>query len=145
MESDNTRAPSDLSRFVDAQAGVYDSALAELRAGAKRGHWMWFLFPQVAGLGRSPTAKFYALAGAAEARDYLADALLSRRLIECTLAVLEAPVKDPGLIFGEVDALKFRSCMTLFASIAPGSSVFHRALDCFYDGEPDVLTLKLLR
>ncbi|SHN69189.1 Uncharacterized protein, DUF1810 family [Geodermatophilus obscurus] len=132
----------DLERFVRAQdGGVYDGALRELRAGAKRGHWMWFVFPQVAGLGRSSTAQHYALPGLAEARAYLAHPVLGPRLVECAQALLELSGRDPVRVLGSVDALKLRSSMTLFEAAAPDERVFGEALERYYDGERDEATL----
>ena len=134
--------PFDLERFVRAQdGGVYDAALRELRAGAKRGHWMWFVFPQVAGLGRSSTAQHYALAGLVEARAYLAHPVLGPRLVECAQALLELSGRDPVRVLGSVDALKLRSSMTLFEAAAPDERVFGEVLERYYDGERDEATL----
>jgi len=133
-----------LERFIKAQASTYEGALAELRAGSKRGHWMWFVFPQVAGLGWSPTARVYAIRGLAEAREYLAHPVLGARLAECTEAMLGwAGRKDAASILGEVDAMKFRSSMTLFEA-AGGPALFGKAIDSFYAGERDKLTLDLI-
>jgi len=133
-----------LDRFVAAQQGIYGEALAELRSGAKRSHWMWFVFPQIAGLGRSETARFYAIAGLAEAQDYLAHPLLGARLAECTEAMLGWTGKrDPVEILGPVDALKFASSMTLFEA-AGGGECFGKALDAFNGGQRDDATLALL-
>jgi uncharacterized protein (DUF1810 family) len=135
-----------LERFVEAQQPVYDQALGELRAGAKRSHWMWFIFPQIAGLGRSPTAQFYAIADAAEARAYLAHPVLGPRLRECTEAMLDwAGRKSAEAILGPLDALKFRSSMTLFEAAAASSGErFGRALNGFYAGQRDRATLERL-
>ncbi len=135
---------SQLQRFIEAQQGVYDRALAELRAGAKRSHWMWFVFPQIAGLGRSGTARFYAITDLAEARAYLADPVLGARLRACTEAVLAVEGRTALAIFGSIDTLKFRSCLTLFAEAAGPGSVFERALVKYFDGEPDPQTLAIL-
>lgn len=134
--------PLDADRFLDAQREVHACALAELRAGAKRTHWMWFVFPQLAGLGRSEMARRYGLAGLDDARAYLAHPVLGPRLVEATGAALEAGVPTIAL-FGAVDAMKFASCMTLFAAVAPAGSVFHRALERAV--QPDALTLARLR
>ena len=138
----------DLDRFVQAQnqGGVYPRALAELKAGAKSSHWMWFVFPQLAGLGRSPTAQRFALADAAEARAYLAHPLLGERLRACTDAMLDwAGRLTATEILGAVDAMKFASSMTLFESVAePAETRFARALDVFYGGRRDPLTQQLL-
>ncbi|MFN2537740.1 MAG: DUF1810 domain-containing protein [Mycobacteriales bacterium] len=133
-----------LERFLEAQERTYDQALTELRRGEKRSHWMWFVFPQLAGLGRSPTAERYGLAGAEEAAAYLAHPVLGTRLRECAHALLEHPGTDPVAILGLVDALKLRSSMTLFAEVAEDDKVFARVLEQYYAGKPDELTLELL-
>jgi uncharacterized protein (DUF1810 family) len=131
---------------VDAQAqGGHERALAELRAGAKRSHWMWFEFPQLTGLGSSPTALHYALADLEQARAYLADPVLGPRLYDCCEALLAAPASDPVAILGPTDALKLRSSMTLFARADPGQPLFDAVLARFYAGERDPLTERLLR
>jgi uncharacterized protein (DUF1810 family) len=135
----------DLDRFVSAQAGVYAQALAELEAGRKKSHWMWFVFPQIAGLGRSPTARLYAIASRAEADAYLSHPLLGDRLAECTAAVLRHAGTPAEYIFGTVDAMKFHSSMTLFDAVAGAAAPgFAQALDAFFGGAPDAATLKLL-
>ncbi|MBW8785633.1 MAG: DUF1810 domain-containing protein [Novosphingobium sp.] len=135
---------SGLDRFVPAQEGIYEQALTELRAGAKRSHWIWFVFPQLAGLGRSETARFYAIADAAEARAYLAHRLLGLRLAKCTDAMLGwAGRRSAQDILGPVDALKFASSMTLFEACGGGER-FGKALDAFHGGERDRRTLDLL-
>jgi uncharacterized protein (DUF1810 family) len=135
---------SRLERFLAAQRDVYPQALAEIRAGDKRGHWMWFIFPQIAGLARSETARFYAIADIDEARDYLAHPVLGTRLEECTAAMLEwAGKRGAAVILGEVDALKFRSSMTLFEA-AGGGECFARAIEAFCDKRRDVRTLDLI-
>jgi uncharacterized protein (DUF1810 family) len=131
----------DLVRFVSAQADVYDDALAELRAGRKRTHWMWFVFPQIAGLGASSTARRYAIASLAEARAYLTDTVLGPRLIECTSALLAVEGRTAEQIFGYPDDLKLRSSMTLFGRAAPEIELFQQVLDRYYDGKPDPQTL----
>ena len=135
---------ADLSRFLDAQAGgVYEQALRELRAGRKQGHWIWFVLPQIAGLGRSSTSQHYALSGPAEARDYLADPVLGPRLIECARALLDLPGDDAVVVLGSIDAVKLRSSMTLFAR-AGGDPVFGRVLDKYFAGTEDDATLTRL-
>ena len=131
-----------LQRFVDAQdrGGTYAQALAELRAGHKRSHWMWFVFPQVAGLGRSATAQHYAISGLAEARAYLAHAVLGPRLIESARALTQLDTTDPVAVFGGIDAQKLRSSMTLFAAAAPDEPVFGQVLDQYFGGVPDAQT-----
>ncbi len=133
-----------LQRFLDAQDGVYEQALAELRAGRKRSHWMWFVFPQIAGLGHSSTAVYYAIADLAEARAYLAHPLLGARLAECAGALLGVTGRTAHEILGSPDDLKLRSSMTLFAQVAGPDSVFRRVLERYYGGEADARTLDLL-
>jgi uncharacterized protein (DUF1810 family) len=130
---------ANLERFVVAQDadGTYDRALAELRRGHKRSHWMWFVFPQLAGLGRSATARFYALDSLAEARAYLAHPVLGPRLRECAEALLALPGQDPVAVLGPVDAMKLRSSATLFARAAPDEPIFARLLDRYFEGVPD--------
>jgi uncharacterized protein (DUF1810 family) len=134
----------DLQRFVDAQRDVYAIALAELRAGHKRTHWMWFVFPQIAGLGSSEMARRYAIRSADEAAAYLAHPVLGPRLRECASAVAMHDDRDINAIFGHPDDLKFHSCMTLFADIAPDEAIFQACLDRFFDGAPDPATLERL-
>ncbi|MGS1015492.1 DUF1810 domain-containing protein [Allosphingosinicella humi] len=133
-----------LDRFVEAQAHAYADALAELRAGRKESHWMWFVFPQIAGLGTSPTSRFYAIASLEEARAYLAHPLLGMRLRECTEAVLAHAGISAEAIFGGIDATKLRSSMTLFDRVAGGKNPFGQCLAAFFGGEPDARTLALL-
>ena len=135
--------PHDLQRFVDAQAGVFERALAELSTGAKRSHWMWFIFPQVAGLGFSAMAQRYAIGSKLEAEAYLAHPLLGPRLIACARAVLAVEGRSAHQIFGSPDDLKFRSSMTLFAAIAE-DAIFAEALRKYFDGRPDEATLEAL-
>jgi uncharacterized protein (DUF1810 family) len=135
---------ADLSRFVEAQAGSYDRALAELRAGRKTGHWMWFVFPQVAGLGRSPTAQHYAISGLEEARAYLAHPVLGPRLVECAQALLDLPGDDAVAVLGPVDAVKLRSSMTLFAHADPAQPVFRAVLERYAGGQEDEATTSRL-
>lgn len=137
--------PFDLSRFVRAQEGVYEQALAELQAGRKRTHWMWFIFPQIEGLGFSATSRRYAIRSADEARAYLNHPVLGPRLIACVQAVLAVEGRTASEIFGWPDDLKLRSCATLFAHVSSPGSVFERVLERFYGGEPDAKTLELLR
>ncbi len=135
---------ADLSRFVDAQAGTYSQALAELRAGRKTGHWMWFVLPQVAGLGRSPTAQHYAISGLDEARAYLAHPVLGPRLVECAQALLDLPGDDAAAVLGPVDAMKLHSSMTLFAHADPGQPVFRAVLERYFAGQEDEATTSRL-
>jgi uncharacterized protein (DUF1810 family) len=134
----------DLQRFVDAQRDVYATALAELRAGHKRTHWMWFIFPQMEGLGGSDMARRYAIRSADEAAAYLAHPVLGPRLRECASAVAMHDDRPIGDIFGHPDDMKFHSCMTLFADIAPDEAVFQACLDRFFDGAPDTATIARL-
>jgi uncharacterized protein (DUF1810 family) len=131
--------PFDLQRFVDAQdaGGTYDTALAELRAGRKRSHWMWFVFPQVAGLGRSAMAQRYAISGADEARAYLAHRVLGPRLLDSARALLSLGTGDAVAVLGGIDAQKLQSSMTLFAAVAPDEPVFAQVLDQFFAGVRD--------
>jgi uncharacterized protein (DUF1810 family) len=137
--------PFDLNRFVTAQASVFDTVLEELKAGRKRTHWMWFVFPQLRGLGRSSTAQFFGISSLAEARAYLAHPVLGPRLVVCAEAILGIPSGSLHGIFGSPDDLKFQSCMTLFEAAAPsGESVFTRALEGLCGGKRDVQTLRLV-
>ena len=141
--------PADLSRFLNAheQGGTYATALAELRAGRKRSHWMWFVFPQVAGLGRSATAQHYALSGLDEARDYLAHPVLGPRIADCARVLTVLPGDDPVAVLGSVDAQKLRSSMTLFARAAgeaDAGAVFSAVLDRYFGGVADPETLRRL-
>lgn len=131
-----------LARFVEAQQEVFERALAELKAGRKTTHWMWFIFPQVAGLGRSGMTARYAIRDLAEARAYLAHPTLGPRLIECTQAMLDQPGSDATRILSHTDAMKFRSSMTLFAQASAPGSIFEAALSKYFAGEPDTRTLR---
>ena len=135
---------NDLQRFVDAQAGTYEQALAEINAGLKRSHWMWFIFPQIDGLGSSPTARHYAIKSRDEARAYLQHPVLGPRLLECAAAVLVIDAKSARDIFGTPDDLKLRSSATLFAAVSPKGSIFARLLDKYFGGEADPRTLGLM-
>jgi uncharacterized protein (DUF1810 family) len=134
----------DLERFVQAQAGMHERVVAELRAGRKTGHWMWFVFPQVAGLGRSEMSRFYAIASLDEARAYLAHPVLGPRLRECATIVAATQGRSAEAIFGAIDATKLRSCMTLFLRAAPDDTAFAAVLDGFFDGLADPATDELL-
>ncbi|HWE08945.1 MAG TPA: DUF1810 domain-containing protein [Solirubrobacteraceae bacterium] len=138
--------PYDLQRFVDAQdaGGTYDSALAELREGRKRSHWMWFVFPQIAGLGRSPTAQAYAISSLGEAQAYLAHPVLGSRLNESTRIVADHRGRSAEEVFGGVDSMKLRSSMTLFHRADPENPLFGRVLDAYFDGRADPATVSLL-
>jgi uncharacterized protein (DUF1810 family) len=137
--------PFDLQRFTEAQSGAYARVLSELRQGAKRSHWMWYIFPQLRGLGQSPMSQKYGIASLAEAQAYLAHPLLGPRLIECTKLVLDANAASAAAIFLYPDDLKFRSSMTLFAQAGPEADVFSAALERYYAGEPDPETHRLLK
>lgn len=133
-----------LERFVEAQAPVYESVCEELAAGKKSSHWMWFIFPQLKTLGRSPIAKHYGLESRAEALAYWQHPVLGKRLRDCTKLVLAIGAKTAHAIFDSPDDLKFRSCMTLFSQVALNEPVFRQALEQFFDGRPDEMTLRLL-
>lgn len=133
-----------LDRFIEAQAGIYDTALSELTRGRKMTHWMWFVFPELAGLGMSAMAQRFAISGKAEATAYLAHPLLGARLLECTHAVNAVSGRTAHEIFGRPDDLKFRSSMTLFEVTAAEPAPFRAAIERFFDGEPDDRTLALL-
>ena len=133
-----------LDRFLTAQEDAYDTALDELRSGRKRSHWIWFIFPQLAGLGQSPTAQFYAINSIEEAQAYLAHPILGARLHECLKALQLLETTDAEAVFGELDAMKFRSSLTLFAEADPGDAIVEAALDRWFGGEKDGKTLQLL-
>ena len=137
-------AGSGLDRFVAAQDGVYADALGELRRGRKTSHWMWFVFPQIAGLGHSATARFYAIGHIGEARAYLAHPLLGPRLAECVDALLAHRGQTAEAILGPVDAMKLKSSMTLFAAVAADPAPFAAVLDAFFAGARDPATLERL-
>jgi uncharacterized protein (DUF1810 family) len=134
--------PYDLERFVAAQdaGGTYKRAIAELQQGRKTSHWMWFVFPQIAGLGQSPTARTYAISSVAEARAYLAHPVLGPRLAQCAALVCGVPDRSAEQIFGGIDALKLRSSMTLFLHADPTAPVFRQVLDQYFGGNPDPAT-----
>jgi uncharacterized protein (DUF1810 family) len=136
----------DLERFLDAQDSgrAYERALAELREGRKTSHWMWFVFPQIAGLGRSEMSQHYAIDSLEEARAYLDHPILGPRLLECSEALLSHHGKSAEQILGVIDAIKLRSSMTLFARANPGAEVFQQVLDRYFDGEADAATVGLL-
>jgi uncharacterized protein (DUF1810 family) len=136
-----------LGRFYEAQGqeGTYSRVLAELRGGRKQSHWMWFVFPQLAGLGHSPIAKYYALADLAEVRAYVADPVLGARLVECASALLSLDINEPTAVLGGVDAVKLRSSMTMFAVASPDIAVFQQVLDRFYGGVRDPRSEALLQ
>lgn len=136
--------PHELQRFVDAQAETYDTALAEIRKGRKTSHWMWFVFPQIAGLGHSAMSQRFAIRSLVEARAYLAHPVLGRRLRECVGALQDLSDTTAERVFGSVDAAKLRSSLTLFAAAAPEELLFAAALTRWFGGVSDVLTLRLL-
>ncbi len=137
-----TEDPCDIQRFVAAQdaGGIYEHATAELRAGRKTSHWMWFIFPQIAGLGYSPASQTYAITSLAEARAYMAHPVLGTRLIECANILTRVSDRTAEQIFGGVDAMKLRSSITLFMHAAPSEPVFRQVLDQYFDGIPDSAT-----
>jgi uncharacterized protein (DUF1810 family) len=143
-EADAASDAYDLSRFVKAQEGVYEGALAELRSGQKRSHWMWFVFPQRDGLGSSATSKRYAIKSLAEAEAYLRHPLLGPRLLECFEAVLAVAGRSAREIMGSPDDLKLKSCATLFERADCAQPAFGRALDKYFEGQRDAATLRLL-
>ena len=134
-----------LNRFLEAQDRMYQTALSEIKSGRKYSHWIWFIFPQLRGLGRSNMAYTYGISGIKEAKEYLAHPILSARLIEITEALLTHKGKNIYAIMGDTDAMKLKSSMTLFAHISEEGSVFHQVLDCFYNNSPDAYTLSLIR
>jgi uncharacterized protein (DUF1810 family) len=135
----------DLNRFLAEQQHIYAAVLEELRRGRKTGHWIWYIFPQLAGLGRSQMSRDFAIGSFDEARAYLAHPVLGSRLRECAEALLSIPGRSAEEILGSVDAMKVRSCMTLFHRAAPDESVFTQVLDRFYGGVADATTDELLR
>lgn len=136
--------PYDLQRFVRAQEHDYEEALSEIRSGRKRSHWMWYIFPQFDGLGISPTSKQYSVKSLEEARAFLAHPLLGPRLLECAEAAFRVDGLSAAEIFGHPDDMKLRSCATLFASLSPLGSVFHRIIEKYFHGESDARTLGLI-
>jgi len=137
--------PYNLQRFVDAQEPVFPSVLAELRRGRKYGHWIWFIFPQLKGLGRSSTSEFFGISSLDEAKAYLEHPVLAPRLIECTELVNAVEGRDANDIFGDIDAMKFRSSMTLFAYADPGNRYFSSALEKYFAGQIDSRTAAYLQ
>ena len=136
--------PFNLQRFVNAQAPVWEDVRAELGHARKRTHWMWFVFPQLAALGRSGTARYYGIHGADEARAYLEHRLLGQRLLECCDLLSRTEGVSARDVFGEVDAMKLRSCLTLFETVSPQTPIFRDCLDRYFDGKRDQLTTDLL-
>ena len=133
-----------LDRFLEAQERMYETALKEIKNGEKESHWMWYIFPQLRGLGRSQMAYVYGINGLEEAKAYLEHPDLSARLTEITEALLEHKDQDIEDILGDIDAMKLRSSMTLFALISEGDSIYHNVLDCFYNGKTDSYTIELI-
>ena len=140
----NMEDPFNLQRFVDAQASTYATALSELRAGAKRSHWIWYIFPQIDGLGFSAMSKRYAIASVDEAEAYLAHPVLGTRLSECSEAVLSVQGRSTLQIMGSPDDMKLHSSMTLFAKVSDEGSVYHQVLDKYFDGAVDEATMRLI-
>ena len=136
--------PFDLDRFVEAQASAYDTALGELRSGRKRSHWIWYILPQLRWLGRSDMSVRYGLQSLAEAKAYLAHPVLGLRLRECVRTLNALPGSDPVAVLGSIDAIKLRSCLTVFAEAGESESLFREALDKYFGGRPDAATLSLL-
>lgn len=134
-----------LDRFIKAQEHMYAVALEEIKNGQKRSHWMWYIFPQLRGLGRSSAAYAYGISGLEEAKAYLMHPILSERLFEISEMLLTLKNKAPEDIFGYTDAMKLRSSMTLFSFVSNEGSVFHKVLERFYDGRPDALTLEMIK
>ena len=135
----------DLERFYKAQEYDYETALSDIRNGRKESHWMWYIFPQITGLGRSTTAEYYAIKSKEEAKGYIEDPVLGKRLIEISQALFQIESDDAEMVMGGPDNLKLRSCMTLFAEVAPEQPVFRNVLEKFYDGEMDGKTLDILK
>ncbi|MBQ6737658.1 MAG: DUF1810 domain-containing protein [Synergistaceae bacterium] len=135
-----------LERFIKAQDHTYEEALNEIKAGKKRSHWIWFIFPQMKGLGLSHMSQFYGIENIDEAREYLANPVLGTRLVEISEALLNLQENDPAVVMGgSPDDMKLQSSMTLFAAVSDDNSVFHRVLDKFFDGKKDTKTLELLK
>ena len=135
----------DLQRFLKAQERDYNTALSEIRSGRKRSHWIWYIFPQIRGLGFSSTAQFYAIQDLGEAQAYMKDPVLRERLLEISSALLLLSSSDPTEVMGYPDDLKLRSSMTLFMTAAPEESVFRQVLDKYFGGNPDDKTLQILK
>lgn len=135
---------TDLQRFKDAQRNDYEQALQEVKSGRKCTHWMWYIFPQIRGLGMTPISDYYSIRSLREAKDYLKDPVLGARLVEISKALLELNTSDPNAVFGSPDDLKLRSCMTLFERADPQNPVFGDVLDKYYRGKRDQRTLEIL-
>src|SRR5690554_2420425 len=136
---------NNLSRFLEVQDGVYDTALKEVRNGRKTGHWMWYIFPQISGLGFSETSRFYAIKNQAEAVEYLNHEILGARLVEISTELLNLQANNPVEVFGSIDSLKLKSSMTLFSLLENSHPVFQKVLDKFYGGKKDENTVQLLK
>lgn len=134
----------DIARFIEAQEGVYTIALRELQEGRKRSHWMWYVFPQLKGLGRSYNSNFYGISGAEEASEYLEDTILGQRLREVSNAILNLATDDAIKVFGDIDSCKLKSSMTLFDLISP-NDIFARVLDKYFDGQRDNRTVNIIQ
>lgn len=135
---------SDLQRFKDAQKNDYEIALREMKSGRKRSHWMWYIFPQIHGLGRTSISEYFSIKNLQEAREYLKDPVLGTRLVEISKALLDLSTSDPQAVFGSPDDLKLRSCMTLFEKADPENPVFGKVLDRYYNGQRDQRTLEIV-
>lgn len=133
-----------LQRFLDAQQGVYEIALSEIKKGRKRSHWMWFIFPQIHGLGFSETSRFYAIKNIHEAAEYLQHAVIGKRLIEISNALINLPTNEAHFVFGNPDDLKLKSSMTLFALLPNTDPVFQKVLDKYFKGDKDQKTVKIV-
>jgi uncharacterized protein (DUF1810 family) len=136
---------NDLNRFIEAQQNIYPQVLEEIRSGRKSTHWMWFIFPQIEGLGHSSTAKYYSIKSIEEAKKYIGHPVLGKRLLECSNTLLNIDDKSANEIFGYPDDLKLRSSMTLFNFVAPQHKVFANVLEKYFAGEPDQQTLSILK
>lgn len=134
----------DLQRFKDAQKNDYELALREIKSGRKRSHWMWYIFPQIHGLGRTSISEYFSIKNLQEAREYLKDPVLGTRLVEISKALLDLSTSDPQAVFGSPDDLKLRSCMTLFEKADPENPVFGKVLDRYYNGQRDQRTLEIV-
>ena len=135
----------DLSRFVEAHKHSYKTALEEIKNGHKYSHWMWYIFPQIQGLGKSSTSRYYAIKNSGEALAFLNDAYLGGHLIEMSKSLMQLDSDNPTEIFGKPDDMKLRSCMTLFASVSDDNSIFHQVINKYFDGKPDKRTLAILQ
>jgi uncharacterized protein (DUF1810 family) len=144
ISGENIKMMNDLKRFLEAQANDFETALAEIRRGRKQSHWMWYVFPQIAGLGFSSTSKFYAIKDRGEAETYLAHPVLGKRLVEISNALLEIEGKTTNQIFGSPDDLKLKSSMTLFGALENTNPVFQKVLDKYFSGEQDRRTLEMI-